>query len=237
MALLSALKTHRSAPPYLAVAVTDCDSPESLKAYSSPYPLCVELRADLCKNQEPDHILSLLRAYASFPRLLTVRAVEEGGQWDKSEEARLALYVDSLPETEGVDIELSAEKSCKELVALCKDQGKTLIGSFHDFKKTPDSQSLDKLLQKGKDLGTDLIKIAACCNSPEDLQELTRFLLRHPQENLIVLGMGREGVASRLFFPALGSLLSYTFIGQPSAPGQFNLSEMLHLFTQIYPRL
>jgi 3-dehydroquinate dehydratase-1 len=235
MALLTTLKALHPGAPCLAVAVTDEDSPELLKAYDAPYPLCVELRGDLCASQDPAHLCRILQSYRPLPRLLTLRSAQEGGEWRKSEAQRLEVYLQLLDEVEGVDIELSADNISQELIQVCKKAGKSVILSFHDFKNTPDRDTLETLLQRGLAMGADVVKIAARCNSPEDLIALTHFLVSHPDENLIVLGMGNHGVSSRLFFPALGSLLSYTFIGKPSAPGQYNLDQMLHLFDAIYP--
>ena len=38
--------------------------------------------------------------------------------------------------------------------------------------------------------------------------------------------MGPHGVASRVFFPLFGSLLTYGFVGQAGAPGQLSLADL-----------
>ena len=59
-------------------------------------------------------------------------------------------------------------------------------------------------------------------------QDLARLvdLLRAPGPPRIIIGMGAEGAATRVFFPLLDSLLTYSFAGSPTAPGQIALAEI-----------
>jgi 3-dehydroquinate dehydratase-1 len=50
---------------------------------------------------------------------------------------------------------------------------------------------------------------------------------------LIVIGMGDAGVASRVLFPALGSLLTYAAAGTQTAPGQLALDEAVALLRRL----
>ncbi|HNZ48679.1 MAG TPA: type I 3-dehydroquinate dehydratase [Candidatus Hydrogenedentes bacterium] len=236
MSLFTAYASKYSGLPYLAVAVTDRVSPDSVAPYKeSRFPLCIELRVDLCEKQDPESVKNTLRSFAAFPRLLTIRSSSEGGNWQESDAVRHSLYSETLSDAEGIDIELSARSICAPLIRECKALNKTVIGSFHDFSATPSIEKLDALVLEGKSLGVDAVKVAAHCHSSDDLRRLTCFLLSHPQDALIVMGMGRDGTPSRLFFPFLGSLLTYTFVGTPSAPGQKNLDEMLHFLNYLLP--
>jgi 3-dehydroquinate dehydratase I len=82
----------------------------------------------------------------------------------------------------------------------------------------------------------DIVKVAARCNVPEDLQRLAAFTLAHREEGIIVVGMGPYGLSSRVFFPALGSLITYTFHGVPTAPGQLNCHDTLTYLNDFYPQ-
>ena len=90
------------------------------------------------------------------------------------------------------------------------------------------------LMRQAEELDVDIIKIAAHCASRADLRLLAQVLLDHPEKKMIVLGMGPVGAPSRFLFPALGSLLTYTFLGEPTAPGQFSLEQTLHVFRLLY---
>ena len=73
------------------------------------------------------------------------------------------------------------------------------------------------------------------CHDTVALQNLAEFTLAHRHRPLVTIGMGAAGAASRIFFPALGSLLTYTFLGAPTAPGQLTCEETLHYLTAFYP--
>jgi 3-dehydroquinate dehydratase-1 len=45
--------------------------------------------------------------------------------------------------------------------------------------------------------------------------------------------MGDAGVASRVLFPALGSLLTYASAGTQTAPGQLDLDEAVALLRRL----
>jgi len=47
--------------------------------------------------------------------------------------------------------------------------------------------------------------------------------------------MGDAAVATRVLFPALGSLLTYAHAGTETAPGQIPLVEMRQLLRRLYP--
>jgi len=49
------------------------------------------------------------------------------------------------------------------------------------------------------------------------------------------MAMGPVGALSRLFYPAAGSLLTYSSVGEPTAPGQIPLRELALLLTRFYP--
>lgn len=72
--------------------------------------------------------------------------------------------------------------------------------------------------------------------TPKRKEELARFLLfthRNRDKNLISIAMGRHGAPSRVLAPLLGSLLTYSFLHRPQAPGQIplrSLSKELNAF-------
>ena len=72
------------------------------------------------------------------------------------------------------------------------------------------------------------MKIATYVNTPDDLRRLVR--LPSSRDNLIVIGMGAFGAASRVFFPMIGSLFSYGSITGKTAPGQLSLRDLKREF-------
>lgn len=194
----------------------------------------IEARIDSFHEHDTAYVLAELRKFSGMPTIGTIRGRAEGGAWTESEAGRLALYQAMTPLVDAVDIEIGADAINREVIAHAREHQACVIGSFHDFDGTPDASRLQQILEKGLRLGVDIVKIAAHCATIDDLRRLARFLLDHPDNALVVIGMGPAGMASRIFFPALGSLLSYTFINTPSAPGQLSLEDTLRQLRLFY---
>lgn len=223
------------ARPRVAVAIHDGETrarvDEALEAGAD----MIELRIDQFTDKTAAHVLHEVKKFSGVPRIGTIRSTVEGGGWSGTEEERLDLYESILPEVDAVDIELGAEKINHQVIGQAVKQGVMVIASFHDFEKTPSSSFCASLIRQGMDLGADIVKIAAHCESREDFHRLIAVLLEHPDRNLVVIGMGARGIQSRFLFPALGSLITYTFLGVPTAPGQVSLEETLRLIRVLYP--
>lgn len=220
--------------PRAAIAIQESVAPERIREAGQG--VVVELRLDALSDQTPDALLAFATRYAEFPLLATIRRREEGGAWRGSEQERLACYDAVLPGVQAVDVEIGAEDIAATVAAHARAQGRLSVGSFHDFTATPDMPALEAIHERGRALGFDIVKVAAKCNSQEDLQRLAAFTLAHRDEHIITVGMGAHGLVSRIFFPALGSLLTYTFLGEPTAPGQLNCADTLKYLGAFYPQ-
>lgn len=191
-----------------------------------------ELRVDLFASREPAHVLAGMPAFAGVPRLATLRSASEGGGWSAPEAERLALYRTLLPHVDAIDVEI-ASAIARDAIAAARAAGKLAIASFHDFDRTPDARSLGERVAAGRACGADVVKIAAQVHGAADLRTLARVLIEHEGIGLIVIGMGDAGVASRVLFPALGSLLTYASAGTQTAPGQLDLDEAVALLRRL----
>ena len=186
---------------------------------------CIELRVDLCADPTPAAAVAacVAAARAGRPLLGTVRWRDEGGGNQLVDAQRRALYAAIAPHVAALDVELRSPL-CDEIVALARRHGALAIVSAHFFDATPDAAALAALLAEGGRRG-DVTKIAAAVHAPADLQRL-RDLLDAAGPPRIVIGMGAEAADSRIEFPLHGSLLTYSFAGAPSAPGQLGLPEI-----------
>ena len=220
------------AVPRIAVAITDADLP-SASAWA-PLTDVIELRVDLCTRRDAAAAVELARAAQELgkPLVATVRWSAEGGGGELSDAARLALYDALAPLADGLDVEL-ASTLCGRVVGLARQHGKLAIVSAHDFSATPSPEELAARLADGTARG-DVVKIAATASDAGDLARLFD-LLRAPGGPRIVIGMGTHANASRVFFPLLGSLLTYSFAGTPTAPGQLGLTELYDALRQFSP--
>jgi len=194
-----------------------------------------ELRVDLFATRQPDALLAEVERYGDVPVLVTIRSAAEGGEWDDSDEDRLALYHAVLPHVAAVDVELSSSAIVDAVVRAAHEERRCAIVSFHDFERTPASASLDDIARRAHDLGADIIKVAAMCRTPDDVRTLGEFTIRHRDKGLVTIGMGAVGLLSRVFFPALGSLFTFASFGEGTAVGQIPLEETRAYLRKFYP--
>lgn len=221
--------------PRIAVVVTDAITrPQIARAVKQGADL-FELRLDLCSSREPSHVRRVLERFAPYPVLATLRSAREGGKWEGPERERIALYEAILDCIAAVDVELQFTESVRVLRALTRDHGRVLIASYHNFHTTPPLRTLELKLAKAQALEADIAKIACLCKNIDDYRRLARLLVNQTARlPLIVIGMGEHSALSRVFFPSLGSVITYSFLGAPTAPGQLTLSQTSRLIRELY---
>jgi 3-dehydroquinate dehydratase-1 len=187
----------------------------------------LEVRVDTFTRTEPGSLLASfekLKKITDLPILLTIRSSREGGQAGLNDRQRAALYGELIPFADLVDIELSSSGIRKNVVDSAKRAGKRVIVSHHDFESTPGDKKLRKIIESARASGGDMVKIASLVKSAADLRRLAGLLCS--EDGLIVIGMGPLGKPSRVFFPFLGSLITYCSVTKSTAPGQMSLKEM-----------
>lgn len=194
-----------------------------------------ELRIDLFASKRANDVLAQIDRFRSVPRLATIRSAAEGGGWDDSDSERLALYECVAPCVEAVDVELSSKPIAGTVVDGARALGKCAIVSFHDFDRTPTPAALDDIAARAKNLGADIVKIAAMCRTPDDVRTLAEYTLRHREKGLVTIGMGEVGLLSRVLFPALGSLFTFASFVEGTAAGQIPLENTNTYLRAFYP--
>ncbi len=187
-----------------------------------------ELRIDQFKDITLGNIVDVIGKVKrlSLPVIGTIRPKKEGGRRNISSSKRLKLFKKISPLVDAVDIELSSRKILSKVISLAKSGRKAVIVSYHNFTKTPPLSFLTRKIISAKKKGADIVKISTRVNSQEDFLRLLRLTIDKKEDNLIVIAMGRKGISSRVFFPLIGSLLTYAYVDKPSAPGQVSLPEM-----------
>lgn len=210
----------------------------------------IELRADsLCAM--PDAALAqqmcacVRNAAPGLPLLFTLRTARDGGAGDADSAAYEALLCALISAgkaaCDAIDVELSAgEDAFARIAQAAKHARLAVIGSSHDFDKTPDEVEICSRLSAMQRLGADVCKIAVMPHSRLDVISLMRAAavsdeaLRAP---VIAIAMGPLGVMTRVCGEAFGSCLTFGTAGQASAPGQIDAKQLRGILEVIHNSL
>ena len=114
--------------------------------------------------------------------------------------------------------------------------GITVIGSNHDFEKTPSKDEIVSRLTTMKQHGADIPKIAVMPEDAGDVLTLLKatreFHLAFPEIPVITMSMGTDGMISRIAGEVIGSAVTFGSGVSASAPGQIpakKLREILEI--------
>lgn len=198
----------------------------------------VEWRADWFEHvfdrEKVKEVLAELRAaLRDIPLLFTFRTSREGGEKDIGPEDYAALNK-AVAETgyaDLVDVEtFTGDEVVREIIQAVHGCGVKVVGSNHDFHKTPAQAEIVARLRKMQELGADIPKIAVMPQSKRDVltlllatEEMTREYANRP---VITMSMAGTGVISRLCGEVFGSALTFGAAKKASAPGQMEVHDL-----------
>lgn len=191
----------------------------------------IELRVDAFRRKMDWALVDSIKAIradktlARVPLLLTIRSLKEGGKTVIADKKRLELFAALMPFCDLCDIELSSGKILKDVINLANKAGKRVIVSYHNFASTPKAKKLRSIIKDSRAAGADYVKLSATAHGREDLKRLAGLLVE--DDALIVIAMGERGRPSRVFFPLLGSLLTYGSVTGAIAPGQETINNII----------
>jgi 3-dehydroquinate dehydratase-1 len=102
---------------------------------------------------------------------------------------------------------------------------KPVIVSYHDFLGMPEQSRLIEIYEEMKKTKAAIAKIAV---TPKCLQDNLRILqlLLDADMPLCMIAMGQLGRHLRAVAPLYGSILTYGFVTESTAPGQMSLDEL-----------
>lgn len=221
------------AAPCVAVPFDGAPPPAELAALRARGLDLAELRVDHFSARDAGAVCALAGRFAGTPTLATIRLAAEGGAWTAGEAERAKLFLALLDAVDAVDVELAAGDVLREVLPAARAAGRLVIASHHDFAATPEPAALADVVARAAAAGADVVKIAAAVAGPDDVRALARVLVEPAPIGRIVIGMGEAGLATRVLFPALGSLLTYAHAGHVTAPGQLPLDELVGLLRRL----
>lgn len=172
--------------------------------------------------------------------LFTFRTKSEGGQKDIEKAAYRELLKTAIDSgfIHIVDVELSAGKKFFEEIVAYADRNKVyVLGSNHDFDKTPSSEEMVDRLVQMKNYGAHISKIAVMPKSTADVAELLKatgvMKDRYSEITTVTMSMGKLGAISRIAGEIFGSAITFGILDKPSAPGQVKLDKLERMMKEI----
>ena len=209
------------AKPLLCVTVTAATTAELRRRrdQASPDADLVELRLDSVRDLDVAGAL----AGRGGPVVVTCRPVWEGGQFNGSEEERLRVLSQALDlGAEYVDVEWRSRLG--GFVQLVQTDPARIVLSTHEFDGVP----ADLLARHHamRATGAQVLKIAVKANAIADCVPLLDLGAQAGRQGqLVLLGLGEYGLATRILAGRFGS--AWTYAGDLHGVGQLSARTML----------
>lgn len=197
----------------------------------------VEWRVDWFESvfdiEEVKDVLADLRAIlGELPMLFTFRTKAEGGEKEITYEqySKLLKKVAGTSLTDLIDVEVFIDDSVAELVAELQKAGVKVVGSNHDFAKTPDKEEVVRRLCYMQEVGVDVPKIAVMPQSKKDVLTLLaateEMASKHANGPIVTMSMAGMGAVSRISGETFGSAITFGALKKASAPGQIPVGDL-----------
>lgn len=174
-----------------------------------------------------------------IPLLVTFRTKEEGGAKSIALEdyKKLLLSLCMSGYCSAIDVEVAGKGSILDEVCACAHENNVcVIGSHHDFDKTPETQDMVNWLVHMWELGVDVSKLAVMPHHVDDvysLLEATHRASKIVDCPLITMSMADLGKISRIAGQTFGSSATFASLNQASAPGQMDVVEVDKMLKQL----
>ncbi|SFR63633.1 type I 3-dehydroquinate dehydratase [[Clostridium] aminophilum] len=197
----------------------------------------VEWRADFYDDVfDTGKVLETLKelreALGEKALLFTFRTKKEGGEkaMDADAYTEMNAAVAGSGNADALDVEIfSGDDVVRRNIEAIHTAGKVVIGSNHDFFRTPSKADLIYRLRKMQDMEADIPKIAVMPQNKDDVLTLlaaTEEMKRYADRPIITMSMSATGVISRLCGEVFGSSMTFGTVGAASAPGQIPVGQL-----------
>lgn len=171
--------------------------------------------------------------FGDMPILFTFRTKAEGGARELNAKpyAMLGKMMIASGNIDLVDVEVfTAEAEVASLIEAAHKHGVKVVGSNHDFAKTPDKEEIIRRLFYMQSLGVDIPKIAVMPQCKKDVLTLLsateEMASEHATCPIVTMSMGRLGAVSRVAGETFGSAITFGALQKASAPGQIPVEEL-----------
>lgn len=176
-----------------------------------------------------------------IPLLFTLRTAKEGGEIDLNAETYLEINqaVVATGWVDLIDVEVLAWDSiAKKIIESAHAAGVKVIGSNHQFDRTPSQEDMVNRMRSAQDLGADICKIAVMPQDEIDVIKLLEATVimrqKYAEKPIVTMSMAKTGVVSRITGEIFGSALTFGTVKKASAPGQIDTETLYHILQDIH---
>lgn len=201
----------------------------------------VEWRIDTyAQYKDIDKVINLaneIKNILNMPVLGTFRTHKEGGESyiEPSDYCKMLskLIIDTDIDMIDVEYFFLEEGELRTLIGLAHENNVLVIGSNHDFDKTPDTEEIYDRLKNMYVVGMDISKIAVMPNSKMDVIRLLEATCRINEEysdiRTITMSMSDIGSISRVIGGEFGNVMTFGTAKLASAPGQIDSNRLRNI--------
>ena len=185
----------------------------------------IEARVDLFAEQTLDgcaHACAQLEA-SGTPVIVTIRTTAQGGRFAAGDDDRRGRFIAALAIASWADVESEATIVADVAALVGARASGQLIVSHHDFARTPPLATLLGIVDNCHRTPGAIAKVATAIANDADRDTLFQLLAQRPRHTTVI-GMGASNDL-RIELAARGSLLSYGYLENPTAPGQLSAAE------------
>ncbi|MBA2703489.1 MAG: shikimate dehydrogenase [Blastocatellia bacterium] len=222
--------------PPVCISICESDWPSVARALrgASKHKRLIEIRLDCFASEVLQNFDALRELIATCPQptIVTFRGAQEGGRSDADFETRLRFWRDKGLDLSAkfVDLELDiAEQLSRDAVAV---DWSRVICSYHNQDELP--EDLSQIFEQLAATPARVLKIAVRVNDAVDCLPIFDLLERARRDGreLIAIGMGAAGLATRILGPARGAFLTYGSLvkERATAAGQISVEELINVY-------
>ena len=158
------------------------------------------------------------------PVIFSCRRRQDGGEWEGSEEERLALLRQCIiSKADFVEIELDAADQIRKF-----PPAKRVI-SYTNFQETP--ADIAEIYAEMQTKSPDVIKLVTLARTPEEAWPLVQILAK-PALPTVVVGLGKPGAMLTVLGKKIGAPFTYAALerGMEAYPGQPTVGDLERVY-------
>jgi 3-dehydroquinate dehydratase/shikimate dehydrogenase len=181
----------------------------------------IELRLD--RFEKAPDVKELITG-KTHPVIMSCRRSKDGGEWQASEEERLALLRQCIIcKADYVEIDLDAADSIR------KYPPSQRVIAYTNFHETP--ADIDDIYADAQTKSPDIIKLMTLTRTPEEAWPLVQILARPPVPTVVV-GLGKAGLMLTVLGKKMGSPWTYAALerGMEAYPGQPTINDLKNIY-------